>query len=215
MYNIQHLTCHGTHPRDSGMIVKIKRLCVDDTITHLTVSSESNTRQKYLNKLAKWEQMDDAVPSQQMRSPTNNKKTKTHKQLNFILHGHNCEYVSSANYFTVTITSDLKWNAHVQKICQQANRTIGFLKRNLNIVNSTVRPTVEHERSVWDPHLQKDINKLEMIQRRSARYVTNRYHNTSSVETMLQQLKWPTLEERRKKARLTLLYKVANGEVDN
>ena len=52
-----------------------------------------------------------------------------------------------------------------------------------------------------------------MIQRRSARYVTNRYHNTSSVETMLQQLKWPTLEERRKKARLTLLYKVANGEV--
>ena len=30
---------------------------------------------------------------------------------------------------------------------------------------------------------------------------------------MLQQLQWPTLEERRKKARLTLLYKVANGEV--
>ena len=52
-----------------------------------------------------------------------------------------------------------------------------------------------------------------MIQRRSARYVTNRYHNTSSVETMLQKLQWPTLEERRKKARLTLLYKVANGEV--
>ena len=51
-----------------------------------------------------------------------------------------------------------------------------------------------------------------MIQRPS-RYVTNRYHNTSSVETMLQKLQWPTLEERRKKARLTLLYKVANGEV--
>ena len=198
MYNIQHLTCHGTHPRDSGMIVKIKRLCVDDTITHLTVSSESNTRQKYLNKLAKWEQMDDAVPSQQMRSPTNNKKTKTHKQLNYILHGHNCEYVSSANYFTVTITSDLKWNAHVQKICQKANRTIGFLKRNLNIANSNikekaytalVRPTVEYVSSVWDPHLQKDIHNLNMMQRRSARNVTNIYRTTSSVETMLQLLK--------------------------
>ena len=76
-----------------------------------------------------------------------------------------------------------------------------------------VRPTVEYASSVWDPHLQKDINKLEMIQRRSARYVTNRYHNTSSVETKLQKLQWPTLEERRKKARLILLYKVANGEV--
>jgi len=31
---------------------------------------------------------------------------------------------------------------------------------------------------------------------------------------MLQRLQWPTLEERRKKARLTLLYKVANGEVN-
>ena len=30
---------------------------------------------------------------------------------------------------------------------------------------------------------------------------------------MLQKLQWPTLEERRKKATLTLLYKVANGEV--
>ena len=73
-----------------------------------------------------------------------------------------------------------------------------------------VRPTVEYANSVWDPHLQKDINKLEMIQRRSARYVTNRYHYTSSVETKLQKLQWPTLEERRMKARFTLLYK---GEV--
>ena len=30
------------------------------------------------------------------------------------------------------------------------------------------------------------VYKLEMIQRRSDRYVTNRYHNASSVETMLQ-----------------------------
>ena len=126
---------------------------------------------------------DDAFSSQQMRSPTNNKKTKTHKQLNYILHGHNCEYVSSAKYCVVTITSGLKWSARVQKICQKANRTIGFLKRNLNITNSNikenaytalVRPTVEYASSVWDPHLQKDIHKLERIQRRSARYATNR-----------------------------------------
>mgnify|MGYP006890730478 CR=1 FL=1 len=34
--------------------------------------------------------------------------------------------------------------------------------------------------------MQKDINKLEMIQKRSAMYVINRYHNNSSIETMLQ-----------------------------
>ena len=46
------------------------------------------------------------------------------------------------------------------------------------------------------------------------RYVTNRCHTTSSVEKRLRKLQWPILEERRKKARLTLLYKVANGEVE-
>ena len=69
---------------------------------------------------------------------------------------------------------------------------------------------MEYASSVRDPHLQKDINKLEITQRRSASFVTNKYHNTSFVETMLRKLQWPTLEERRKKARLTLLYKVGN-----
>ena len=141
-------------------------------------------------------------------------KRKNPLELNYNLHGHNLEHVSSAKYLGVTITSDLKWSAHIQNICQKANRTIGFLLKKLNIVNSDikekaytalVRPTVEYASSAWDPHLLKDMHKLEMIQRRSARYVTNRYHNTSSVEIMLQKLQWPTLEERRKKARLTLI----------
>ena len=71
--------------------------------------------------------MDDAVPSRQMRSTTNNKKRKYPLELNYNLHGHNFEHVSSAKYLGVTITSDLKWSAHIQNICQKANRTIGFL----------------------------------------------------------------------------------------
>jgi hypothetical protein len=33
--------------------------------------------------------------------------------------------------------------------------------------------------------MQKDKYKIEMVQRRAARYVTNRYHNKSSVNDML------------------------------
>ena len=46
------------------------------------------------------------------------------------------------------------------------------------------------------------------LQRRAARFVTNRYHNKSSVNDMLGNLKWQTLEERRTNARLTMLYKI-------
>jgi len=91
----------------------------------------------------------------------------------------------------------------IYKTSVKRQTTIGLIERNLNIVNSDikekaytplVRPTVEYASSVWDPHPQKDIHKLKMIQRRSARYVANRYHNTSSVETMLQQLNCLTLK---------------------
>ena len=100
---------------------------------------------------------------------------------------------------------------YISTICSKANNTISFLKRNINISNksikekayvSLVRPTLEYASSVWDPYQQNDIHRLEMVQRRAARYVTNRYHNTSSVSSMIEQLEWTTLEERRKHSRL-------------
>jgi hypothetical protein len=62
-------------------------------------------------------------------------------------------------------------------------------------------------------YLKEDKNPIEMVQHRAARYVVNRYHNTSSVTSMLEDLKWPTLEERRQRARLVLMYKIVNGLV--
>jgi hypothetical protein len=52
-----------------------------------------------------------------------------------------------------------------------------------------------------------------MVQRRAARYVKKWYHNTSSVTEIIGQLQWTSLEERRKTARLILLYKISNGLV--
>ena len=78
---------------------------------------------------------------------------------------------------------------------------------------SLVRPTLEYASSVWDPYQQNNKQRIEMVQRRAARYVTNRNHNTSSVNSVLEDLNWKTLEDRRKMARLTMMYKLANGQV--
>jgi hypothetical protein len=48
---------------------------------------------------------------------------------------------------------------------------------------------------VWDPYLQKDIDRLESIQRRSARFVYNDYGRTSVTE-MMKKLDWKPLSER-------------------
>ena len=52
-----------------------------------------------------------------------------------------------------------------------------------------------------------------MVQQRAARYVTNRQHNTSSVGDMLQQLKWCSLEDRRRDARFVMMYKISHDKV--
>jgi hypothetical protein len=65
-------------------------------------------------------------------------------KFNYTLHGHSLEHVTSAKYLGCTITSDLKWEPHINNICNKANSTIGFLKRNLNIANKSVKERAYH-----------------------------------------------------------------------
>ena len=104
----------------------------------------------------------------------------------------------------------------------KANRLLGFLRRTLHhcpphlkehAYKQIVLPSIEYCSSIWDPHQQSLIHKLEMIQHRAARFVLNRpwrRNHRDSITEMLVELKWPTLEDRRKQARLMLLFKFVN-----
>ena len=76
-----------------------------------------------------------------------------------------------------------------------------------------VRPIIEYAAPVWDPYTKRNIYKIEMVQRRAARFVCGRYHNTSSVSEMLQDLEWPSLQQRREMLRLVLFYKIHHNLV--
>jgi hypothetical protein len=75
---------------------------------------------------------------------------------------------------------------------------------------SLVRPPLEYACSVWDPYTKENITQLEQVQHRAARYVTNHYHNTSSVSNMIEHLNWRSLADRRSDARLVMLYKISH-----
>ena len=79
---------------------------------------------------------------------------------------------------------------------------------------SMVRPIIEYCLTVWSPHTKEYVSKVEMVQRHAARYVTNRYRNTSSVTSMLDHLDWESLEARRAKTQLIMLFKIIHGLVD-
>ena len=64
-------------------------------------------------------------------------------------------------------------------------------------------PLMDHAFIVWDPYQITYINNFERIQRRAGRWTTPEYSRLSGVSNLLESLKWPALELRRKIARLS------------
>ncbi|XP_070196664.1 uncharacterized protein [Littorina saxatilis] len=133
---------------------------------------------------------------------------------------HTLESVDAIKYLGVTIQKDAGWDKHINNVCAKANSALGMLRRNLKIgspktkelaYKSLVRPIVEYACTVWDPHKIKEVSQIEKVQRRAARFVLNRHKQTASVDDMLNELEWPSLEERRKEARLSMLKKITSG----
>jgi hypothetical protein len=54
-------------------------------------------------------------------------------------------------------------------------------------VNTLIRPKVEYNSAVWDPYTKENIDKIERVQIRAARYVYNNYDYSSSVTTKIKQ----------------------------
>ena len=78
---------------------------------------------------------------------------------------------------------------------------------------SMVRPILEYGSTFWDPHYNGLNDKLENVQKRAARFVTRNYsYATGSMTGILEELKWETLQKRRKDNRLILLYKGLKGK---
>ena len=80
---------------------------------------------------------------------------------------------------------------------------------------SLVRSLLEYGAVIWDPSSKQEIKKLERIQRQSARFVNRDYRSREKgcMTKMLKDLELPTLQQRRKELRLSLLYNISEGSV--
>ena len=98
----------------------------------------------------------------------------------------------------------------------------GLLRRNLSgcpiklreqAYIALIRSRLEYCSAVWDPHLKKDINSVEAVQHRAARFTVQDYRYSSSVTAMLSDLNWLLLKDRRKDIRLDLLFQIIRGKI--
>ena len=113
-------------------------------------------------------------------------------QTGHTMHGQTLEVVSCAKYLDIDISNGLSWKAHIARITENANQSLGFLRRNLKATNpalrekvykAIVRPRLGYAAPPWDPHIQDDVSKNEMGQRRAARWVLGDYSPYSRCQS--------------------------------
>ena len=167
--------------------------------------------------------MGHGIPFAKVQRAERNKIAHPH-QIQLSTKGHILELQDSTNTLVLTYSHHYHGKkTHIDRISKKANSMLGFLRRNLrsckedtkaNAYFNMVRSNLEYCSSVWNPHHNDQVHKVEMVQRRAARFTTNRYRNTSSVSSMLNHLQRESLEARRSKIQLTFFYKMVFDLVD-
>ena len=106
-------------------------------------------------------------------------KKRIHSSLPVSLHvdGRELGMVKQTKYLGIFLTSEMSWTPHTSAICAKARRLVGLLYRKfykwsdtctlLTLYAAYVRPHLEYCACVWDPHLLKDVDLLESVQKLS------------------------------------------------
>ena len=110
-------------------------------------------------------------------------RKKEPASMDYYIDGRKLSPVINYPYLGVMLSNDFKWHSHVNNIVAKANRSLGFVRRNLYPCTETtkrsayvtiVRPTLEYATAVWHPYRQEQIDSIEAVQRRAARFIKKR-----------------------------------------
>ena len=202
------------------------RLFADDSLLYRIIKSPKDAEilQQDLDTLQEWEAENkmEFHPGKCLVLRITNKL----KPLLFDYKIHNTilSITNSAKYLGVTIDSNLNWNQHVNNITSKANSTLAFIQRNTyschrnvkeKCYKAFVRPILEYGCCVWDPHHNNQIEQLEKIQKRAARFITQNYEfKSGNTRKNMENLGWVPLQERRARNKLNILFKAKHSLID-
>ena len=114
------------------------------------------------------------------------------------------------------ITSNLSWSEHINNKCIKAKKLIGLLYRRFygnadptalfELYTALVRPHLEYACEVWNPHLQKERDQLERVQKYGLRMCSKQW--SAGYTDVLSLFKIPTLSDRREYLSLCTMFKI-------
>ena len=139
----------------------------------------------------------------------------------YFMNGISLENATEEKDLGVLISDDLSFSKHIAKCAAKANSMLGVIKRCfdyldidsfLALYKSFVRPHLEYCVQAWSPHLERDKQVLEKVQRRATKLLPELCN--LAYEDRLKRLGLTTLEDRRVRGDLIEMFKILNGHVN-
>ena len=198
-------------------------LFADDSLLYRIIKklADSHILQTDLNNLVQWEHdwSTEFHPDKCKYLRITNKRKIINAS--YFIHGVQLENVDQAKYLGLTITKNLSWKKHISNIISKATNVRLYLQRNLLYFDKEskllcykvfVRPILEYACPVWSPNgTHSLIEDLEMVQRKAARWIENKWQYVFSPTQMIRLLKLQSLKTRRQLACLKLLFDISNN----
>src|SRR5215469_14723869 len=136
---------------------------------------------------------------------------------NYFIEGSILQAASQEKYLGVTVDNTLKFSKQCAEAVKKANKMFGYIARNfeykskniiLPLYKSLVRPHLECAVQLWSPFLEKDIAKIEKIQKRATKMIPEL--RGKSYTQKLKDLDIHSLETKRLRGRFIEVFKILN-----
>ena len=133
----------------------------------------------------------------------------------YTVNGRTLKNIDSQRDLGVQVHSSLKVAMQVEKVVKKAYGMLAFIGRGsefknwqvmLQLYRTLVRPHLEYSVQFWSPHYQKNVEALEMVQKRFTRVLPGM--EGISYEERLEKLGLFSLERWRLRGDLIEVYKV-------
>ena len=138
----------------------------------------------------------------------------------FVVGEANVSIVENIKYLGVIVDKHLSWDEQISAVTKKVSRGLGMLrfsKKYLPIVTvqkmyrSLVEPYFRYSCPVWGVAGINAINRLQKLQNRAARIVTNSAYDASALP-IIKKLGWPTINELIESETLKMVYKSVNNQ---
>jgi hypothetical protein len=199
------------------------RLFADDTSLYIIVDNpvlSSITLQADIDTISSWAKtwLVTFNPTKSESMVISRKRLKPlHPPL--VMNNEQIISISSHKHLGVYLSEDCKWHTHIDYIKTKAWSRVNVMRKlkfklsrkTLEIIYTTfIRPILEYADVIWDNCTKGEKEELNKIQNEAARIATGTT-KLVSIHNLQKEIGWETLQERRNKHKLVLLFKMKNN----